>query len=190
LAKIGIVGGTFDPIHCGHLLIGSEVKEALALDEIWYMPNKIPPHKKDKEITSIQNRLHMIELAIADNEDFVLATDELEREGLSYTYDTMKMLKDKYPYHTFYFIIGGDMVEYLPKWYRVDELLQFVQFVGVTRPGYTVETTYPIITLEIPEFAVSSSIIRGRVKGGKSIRYLVPALIQNYIEEHGLYGEK
>jgi nicotinate-nucleotide adenylyltransferase len=187
MGKIGIVGGTFDPIHCGHLLIGSEVKEALSLDEIWYMPNKIPPHKKDRHITPLYDRLHMIELAIANNQDFVLATDEVDREGLSYTFDTMTMFRKNYPHHTFFFIIGGDMVEYLPKWYKVDELLQLVQFVGVTRPGYTVETSYPIITVEIPEFAVSSSLIRKRVKNGKSIRYLVPAHVQHYIEEKGLY---
>ncbi|GGE74769.1 nicotinate-nucleotide adenylyltransferase [Priestia taiwanensis] len=187
MGKIGIVGGTFDPIHCGHLLIGNEVKEALSLDEIWYMPNKVPPHKKEKKLTSTENRLRMIELAIASNKDFALAIDELEREGVSYTYDTMKMLREKYPHHTFYFIIGGDMVEYLPKWYRVDELLQFVQFVGVTRPGYTVKSPYSIITLEIPEFSVSSSLIRDRIKNRKSIRYLVPTNIQHYIEENGLY---
>lgn len=186
MGRIGIVGGTFDPIHNGHLIIGNEVRDALQLDEIWFMPNKIPPHK-ERVPTAEEHRLAMVQLAIKDEPFFHLATDELERDGRSYTYDTMLMLKEKYPEHTFYFIIGGDMVEYLPKWYKVEELVQLISFVGVTRPGYKLETSYPIKKVEIPEFAVSSSLIRDRRKNGGTIMYLVPEAVQHYIEEWGLY---
>lgn len=186
MARIGIVGGTFDPIHTGHLIIGNEVREALDLEGIWFMPNKIPPHKETVP-TAKEHRLAMIQLAIADNPYFHLVTDELERDGASYTYETMLMLKEKYPKHTFYFIIGGDMVEYLPKWYKVDELVELVQFVGVTRPKFTLETPYPIEKVETPELAISSTMIRERRKSKRTIKYLVPREVQNYIEERGLY---
>ncbi len=186
MARIGIVGGTFDPIHTGHLIIGNEVREVLNLDEIWFMPNKIPPHKESIPIAD-KHRLAMIKLAIADNPFFSLATDELEKGGASYTYDTMLMLKGKYPEHTFYFVIGGDMVEYLPEWYKVEELMSLVQFVGVTRPKFTLETPYPIEKVEIPELAISSTIIRKRRREKRTVKYLVPLEVQNYLEEWGLY---
>jgi nicotinate-nucleotide adenylyltransferase len=185
--KVGILGGTFDPPHYGHLLIANEVLTELQLDEIWFMPNNIPPHKQ-KAVTDSRHRVAMIELAIADHSQFRLETIELERQGPSYTYETMKMLKERYPHVQFYFIIGADMVEYLPKWYKIDELIAFVQFVGVKRPGYSLCTIYPLIEVEVPTFSVSSSLIRERIKRGKSVKYLLPEAVQSYIEEKGLYG--
>jgi nicotinate-nucleotide adenylyltransferase len=186
--KIGIIGGTFDPPHNGHLLIANEVYHALQLDEVWFMPNQIPPHKMGKDVASAHDRTEMLKLAIEKEPHFVLCLIELERQGPSYTYDTIVQLKKKHPDTEFYFIIGSDMVEYLPKWYNITKLLELITFVGVTRPGYTLSTPYDIVKLEIPEFAVSSSLIRDRFKSRKTTHYLLPEKVQDYIERNGLYG--
>ena len=148
--KIGIIGGTFDPPHYGHLLIANEVYHALNLEEVWFLPNQIPPHKQGRNITSVESRLQMLELATEEEEHFSICLEELSRKGPSYTYDTMLQLTKKHPDVQFHFIIGGDMVEYLPKWYNIEALLDLVTFVGVARPGYTLHTPYPITTVEIP----------------------------------------
>ncbi|MFD3447662.1 nicotinate-nucleotide adenylyltransferase [Microbacteriaceae bacterium 4G12] len=188
MRKVGIIGGTFDPPHNGHLLIASEVQDALKLDEVWFMPNQIPPHKMGKEVTSVDNRVEMLRLATEQMPHFSLCLVELTRQGPSYTYDTVVQLKEQYPDTCFYFIIGGDMVEYLPKWYKVEELLKLITFVGVTRLGYALTTPYDMITLEIPEFAVSSSLIRERFSKKKTTNYLLPEKVKDYIERNGLYG--
>ena len=130
----------------------------------------------------------MLELAIRDNPDFRVENVELQRTGPSYTYETMKILKDMYKEHEFYFIIGGDMIEYLPKWHKIEELLRMVKFVGVSRPSYLDQSKYEILHVETPQMDISSSMIRKRVKAGNSIRYLLPEPVRAYIEEHGLYG--
>ncbi|MDH4420515.1 MULTISPECIES: nicotinate-nucleotide adenylyltransferase [Bacillus] len=187
MRKIGIIGGTFDPPHYGHLLIANEVYHALNLEEVWFLPNQIPPHKQGRNITSVESRLHMLELATEVETHFSICLEELNRKGPSYTYDTMLQLTKKYPDVQFHFIIGGDMVEYLPKWYNIEALLDLVTFVGVARPGYTLHTPYNITTVEIPEFAVSSSLLRERYKEKKTCKYLLPEKVQVYIERNGLY---
>ncbi|MGJ7035040.1 nicotinate-nucleotide adenylyltransferase [Anoxybacillus eryuanensis] len=186
MKKVGILGGTFDPPHYGHLLIADDVRTELQLDEIWFMPNYIPPHK-DKKVTDHVHRVNMLHAAVANQPHFRIETIELERKERSYTYDTIVLLKKKHPHTIFYFIIGGDMVEYLPHWYRIDELVQLVQFVGVKRPGYSLRTSYPIIEVDVPVFAVSSSLIRERIQSGKSVTYLLPEAVQLYIKENRLY---
>ncbi|RSD24137.1 nicotinate-nucleotide adenylyltransferase [Mesobacillus subterraneus] len=188
MKKIGILGGTFNPPHTGHLVIANEVLHARGLDEVWFMPNQVPPHKSVAEPISNTARLAMIELAIEGNPAFRIEKVELERSGPSYTYETMKLLKDMYKEHDFHFIIGGDMVEYLPKWQNIDRLLKMVKFIGVSRPSYKDETPYDILYTETPQMDISSSMIRERVKAGRSIRYLLPDPVREYIEEHGLYG--
>ena len=137
MTKIGILGGTFDPPHYGHLLIANEVLSELNLDEIWFMPNQEPPHKQKSESVENSDRLRMLELAIMENPAFKIEKLELERFGPSYTVDTMKILNERFPDHQFFFIIGADMIEYLPKWHKIDELIKLVQFVGVERPTYS-----------------------------------------------------
>jgi nicotinate-nucleotide adenylyltransferase len=188
MKKIGILGGTFDPPHHGHLLIANEVLSALELDEIWFMPNQEPPHKqKSKSITN-EDRLEMLKLAIEGNHQFRVTTVELERQGTSFTVDTMKILNETYKDFQFFFIIGADMIEYLPKWYKINELVELVQFVGVERPEYSHDTSFPIIYVDVPAMEVSSSIIRERLKNGRTVRYLLPDLVIHYIEEKHLYG--
>ncbi len=188
MKKIGILGGTFDPPHNGHLLIANEVLEALQLDEVWFMPNSVPPHKLKSEGASTEDRVKMLELAIDGRPNFIIEKIELERPGPSYTYDTIKLLKDKYPKKDFYFIIGADMIEYLPKWNNIDKLVNLITFVGVNRPDYHQKTAYPIINVTIPEMGVSSKLVRNRITEGRTIRYLVPEPVREYIEENMLYG--
>ena len=187
MKKVGILGGTFDPPHYGHLLIANEVHSALQLDEIWFMPNHEPPHKKKPESVMDEDRLKMLKLAIAGNPDFTIQPIELKREGPSYTVDTMKMLKTEYADHQFFFIIGADMIEYLPKWHKIDELVHLVQFVGVERTSYSHQTDYPVLYVDVPAIDVSSSMIRDRLKSEKTVRYLLPDPVIEYIEEKQLY---
>lgn len=188
--KIGILGGTFDPPHIGHLLIAQEVLEQCKLDEIWFMPANIPPHKKNDEVSSVTDRIEMVTKAIEGVEQFTVSTVELERNGPSYTVDTLKELKMKLPDVEFYFIIGGDMIEQLHTWERIDELFEYVTFVGLQRPGYSQSSKYAekLQLLTIPQVDISSSDIRERLKEGRSIRYFVPEQVRQFIEERQLYG--
>jgi nicotinate-nucleotide adenylyltransferase len=188
MLKVGILGGTFDPPHYGHLLIANEVLSTLQLDEIWFMPNQEPPHKKKSESIKNEDRLKMLELAVCGNAAFRVETIELHRQGPSFTVDTMKMINEQYPDHQFFFIIGADMIEYLPKWHKIDELIELVQFVGVERPMYSSQTDYPVLYVDVPALDVSSSMIRDRVNNGKTVRYLLPDSVIHYIEEKHLYG--
>lgn len=184
--RIGILGGTFDPPHIGHLIIAQEVKDALNLEQVWFIPTYEPPHK-DVATLEVRNRIEMLRLALEDNDAFILNTIETERSGKSYTIDTMRLLEEKYPNTDFYFIIGADMVEYLPNWYNIDELMNMVQFVGVKRSGYELKSPYPIKVVDIPMVDISSSVIRNRIREKKSIKYLVPDSVYSYIKGHGLY---
>ncbi|EOT42879.1 nicotinate-nucleotide adenylyltransferase [Enterococcus columbae] len=187
--QVGILGGNFNPVHQLHLMIADQVGTALNLEKVYLMPEFLPPHVDEKTTIPAHYRLKMLELAIEDNPLLAIETIELKRQGKSYTYDTMKELTESYPDTDFYFIIGGDMVEYLPKWYRIDELLQLVQFVGVKRPDYPVTSDYPIIWLDTPMMDLSSTMIRKKVAQNCSIRYLVPEKVREYIQKEGLYLE-
>ncbi|MED4530793.1 nicotinate-nucleotide adenylyltransferase [Metabacillus fastidiosus] len=186
--RIGILGGTFDPPHNGHLLIASEVCAALELSEIWFMPNQIPPHKQTKDFTNSEHRLNMLTLALKDKPNFKVQSIELDRKGPSYTYDTIILLKEQFPNVSFYFIIGADMIEYLPKWYNIDELIELITFVGVRRPGFQEKTEYNVRMVDVPQFDVSSSLLRNRIKNKQTTDYLLPKDVKKYIEEYHLYG--
>lgn len=188
MRKIGILGGTFNPPHLGHLLIGSEVKQALKLDEVRLMPTAIPPHKTSVGDATAEQRLQMVELAVRDVEGLTVSSFEVERGGVSYTYDTMKQLTMKEPDAEFFFIIGGDMIDLLPTWYRIDELVNLVNFVGVNRPGYVGQTPYPVILIDIPQIDLSSTLIRDRFMEKNSVQLLVPKSVELFIREEGLYG--
>ena len=185
--KVGILGGTFNPPHIGHLIIANDVFHALGLHEVRLMPNAIPPHKsKDIRITSEQ-RLKMLEIAINDVAYMAIEEIELIRGGTSYTFDTMKILAEREANTDFYFIIGGDQVEYLPKWHRIDELLKIVQLVGVARPSTSIETAYPITTIDVPQIDISSTVIRKRLENGETTKFLLPDNVRDYIEKEKLY---
>ncbi|WP_099974987.1 MULTISPECIES: nicotinate-nucleotide adenylyltransferase [Lactobacillaceae] len=191
IKHVGILGGTFNPIHLGHLVIAEQVYDQLCLDKIMFLPDEIPPHKGvEKELPiSSSDRVEMIKLAIKDNIHFDLNLTDIDRGGVSYTIDTIKQLKQYNPDTKYYFIIGGDMVENLPNWYKIDELVQLVQFVGVCRKGYELKSKYPIMWVNTPELEISSSMIRERASKNQSIKYLVPKEVENYIKDRGLFIE-
>ncbi|HLS61491.1 MAG TPA: nicotinate-nucleotide adenylyltransferase [Virgibacillus sp.] len=189
MKRVGILGGTFDPPHLGHLIIAEEVKLALDLDEVWFIPTNEPPHKK-KANTHVHERINMLEIATQSNSAFHINAMETERLGKSYTFDTMNMLTDKHPTTSFYFIIGGDMVEYLPKWHRIEELTELVTFVGVARTGYSLASSYPITRVEVPLIDISSTMIRQRLENHKTVHYLIPSEVYTHIKERRLYEDK
>ena len=185
--QVGILGGNFNPVHNAHLIVADQVRQQLNLDEVLLMPEFLPPHVDKKETIDEFHRLNMLKMAIAGIEGLGIETIELERGGISYTYDTMKLLKEKHPDTDYFFIIGGDMVDYLPKWYKIDELVQMIQFVGVQRPRYKAGTSYPIIWVDVPLMDISSSMVRDFIKQGRTPHFLLPHEVLDYIEEKGLY---
>lgn len=190
MKKIGLLGGTFDPPHLGHLLIAEESLEACQLDEVWFMPSYLPPHK-ERKVTPFSDRIEMVRRAIEDNPEFKLSMIEIERKGRSYTFDTLKELTHRYPLNKFFFIIGADMVNDLPNWYKIDDLVTLTSFIGLKRPGY--EFTQPvqtkIISVDMPQFDVSSSFIRKRIKSHHSCRYFLCENVKDYIKERHLYED-
>ena len=187
--RVGILGGTFNPPHMGHLIVADQVCQQLGLDEIRFMPDATPPHVDKKEAIDEKYRLDMVNQSIADNANFKIEDAELKRGGISFTYDTMVALKAEHPENDYYFIIGGDMVAYLPKWSRIDELVKLVHFVGVKRTGFEQKSPYPILWVDVPTIDISSTQIRDKIKEGRSINYLVPKAVSDYIEKEGLYRE-
>ena len=188
MKKIGILGGTYNPPHIGHLMIANEVKHALSLDEVRLMPTAMPPHKEADEKVSPTARLEMVQRAISGLEGFTASTFEIDRGGISYTFDTMKQLTELEPDVQFYFIIGGDMIDQLDTWHRIDELVHLVQFVGVNRPGWKSETEYPVMLIDIPEIDLSSTLLRQRFRTGGTVAFLIPKQVEDFIREEGLYG--
>lgn len=185
--QVGLLGGNFNPIHHAHLMIAEQVGQKLGFDEVHLLPSYLPPHVDEKKTIDSKHRLVMVQRAIEDNAFFSVDTRELARKGKSYTIDTMLELTTENPDTEYYFIIGGDEVAYLPKWHRIEELVRLVNFVGVKRAGFALESPYPIIWVDVPEIQLSSSYIRKQVKQGCSIRYLVPDRVREYISEEGLY---
>ncbi|WP_347862705.1 nicotinate-nucleotide adenylyltransferase [Salimicrobium sp. PL1-032A] len=187
MKQIGLFGGTFDPLHVGHMVVAECVREAEELDEIWFVPSHIPPHKENASVSS-EDRYEMVKEAIATNDRFKVTDIELKRQGKSYTLKTVQELKENHPDCLFSFIVGGDMVDTLGKWYRIEELMDEISFIGVRRPGTTFETSYPLSTVESPLLAISSSEVRERLDNGKTVRYMVPEPVYSYIQRKGLYG--
>ncbi|KRL38617.1 nicotinate-nucleotide adenylyltransferase (Deamido-NAD(+) pyrophosphorylase) [Liquorilactobacillus uvarum DSM 19971] len=186
--RIGILGGTFNPPHMGHLIIAEQVADQLGLERILFMPDAKPPHVDHKGSIDAIERERMVALSIEGNALFQMEECELERGGISYTYDSVKFLKKCHPDYELYFIIGGDMVAYLPKWHKIDQLVKMVHFVGVAREGYPQNSPYPITWVDIPLINISSTLIRQKLSQHCSIKYLVPAAVEKYIYERGLYG--
>ncbi|COA04874.1 nicotinate-nucleotide adenylyltransferase [Streptococcus pneumoniae] len=185
--QVGILGGNFNPVHNAHLIVADQVRQQLGLDQVLLVPEYQPPHVDKKETIPEHHRLKMLELAIEGIDGLVIETIELERKGISYTYDTMKILTEQHPDTDYYFIIGADMVDYLPKWYRIDELVDMVQFVGVQRPRYKVGTSYPVIWVDVPLMDISSSMVRDFLAQGRKPNFLLPQPVLDYIEKEGLY---
>lgn len=188
--KIGILGGTFNPIHIGHLILAEEAREKLGLDKVIFVPAYLPPHKDNSDIIDAKVRLSMARLAINGNEYFSVSEVEIKRNGRSFTIETIKEFKRIYPgpEHDLYFIIGSDLLKYLDDWKDLSEIISLVKFIAATRPGYPLEKIPAYIkTMEIRAVDVSAFEIRRRIKENKSFRYLVPESVFKYIIKNKLY---
>lgn len=193
--KVGIMGGTFDPIHNGHLIAAQCAYEQAGLDEVWFMPTNVPPHKPQAPKASNQQRWDMVCRAVEGQPHFRPFDYELKKGGVSYTFDTVSSLCKEYPGIQFYYIIGADMVQYLPKWFKIDELIKLISFIGLGRPGYKLDMEGLSASMrdavelaEMPLMELSSTAIRERKSEGKSIRHWVPDRVYEYIEGNGFYG--
>ncbi len=199
--SLGIIGGTFDPIHNGHLLAAEWACEVFQLDEMIFVPAARPPHKDLDAVLDSQHRYRMVELAVEDNPAFSVSALELERAGYSYTVDTVAHYLQIYPGVDIYFIIGVDALQLIHTWKDLNRLLELCKFIVVTRPGYQLDKNDPCFQsvpaliwdkstlLAIPALEISSSEIRRRVAEGRSIRYLLPPLVEVYIRDNNLYGD-
>lgn len=195
--KIGIMGGTFDPIHYGHLLAADEAHAAFGLSEVIFIPSGHPPHKANKKLTSPEDRYLMTELATVDCPYFRVSRVEIDRQGSSYTIDTLRALRamPEYAGAQFYFITGLDAVLDIVSWKNPEEIMRLCRFVAVSRYGYSPkkmeelpeELRTKIIPLEIPLLAISSTELRERARNGRSIRFMVPPAVEKFIRKKSLY---
>lgn len=199
MRKIGLMGGTFNPVHIGHLILAEQARTEWRLDSVWFLPNGIPPHKGLANNTSKDSRVAMLSLAIASNPDFELCTIELDDVKKSYSYETVRELKAMYPGDDFYFIMGEDSLISIEQWMAYERFLSEIKVLAMKRHGgeasFLMEKVtelnsrgYEVHALDAPAFEISSSEIRKRIVSGKSIRYMVPDQVWSYIQETGLYG--
>ncbi len=187
--RLGVMGGTFDPIHNGHLVAASEVASAFSLDEVIFVPTGTPWQKA--EVTAAEDRYLMSVIATAANPRFRVSRVDIDRDGLTYTIDTLRDIKALYPDAELFFITGADAIAQILSWRDVDQIWGLAHFVAVTRPGHKLELpAHPsgaISTLEIPALSISSTDIRARVASKKPVWYLVPDGVVQYIGKHVLY---
>ena len=205
MRHIGVIGGTFDPIHFGHLVIAEEVYATLKLAQMVFVPAGQPPHKPEQVVTPAQDRLAMLQLAIASNPHFTISMVDLERPGPSYTVETLRLLRGQWGEQTaIYFVIGRDSLEDLLDWYNPVGILEQLDYlVAVKRPGYTEEKGYierleerlpgirqRLIIMSAPQLEISATELRQRVAEGRPIKYQVPEVVEQYILQHGLYRSR
>lgn len=198
MKKIGILGGTLDPIHNGHLMIAECARDQLSLDEVWFMPTGNPPHKSNQNISPNEVRKEMIELAIEDNNNFKFSDFEYKRDGIIYTSDTMKLLKNAYKDTDFYFIMGADSLMYFKDWHKPEEIVLYCNLVVAGRNNDDSELLREVAILEdkyninihvlkSPKICISSSDIRDYINNKFSIKYMVPDSVERYIKNKNLY---
>ncbi len=197
MERIGLLGGTFDPPHLGHLIMASVMADALGLSRVWFVPAADPPHKQGRRITRAAQRVAMLRLAIAPDERFALSLIDIERPGPHYSVDMVALARQREPDARFYFLMGSDSLQDVPHWYAPERLIALCELAVLERPGYpldltAVEEALPGITartvpVEGPGIMLSATAVRARVQAGESIRYLVPSAVERYIEAEGLY---
>lgn len=189
--RVGIMGGTFDPIHNGHLVAASEVMDAFDLDQVVFVPAATQPFKEGRKVASAEHRYLMTVIATASNNRFTVSRVDIDRGGLTYTYDTLRELHREEPDVDWFFITGADALASILRWKNADELFSLAHFVGVTRPGHDLDVSglpQDVISIvEIPALSISSSDCRQRVQSGKPVWYLVPDGVVQYIDKHDLY---
>ncbi|WCZ39449.1 nicotinate-nucleotide adenylyltransferase [Corynebacterium jeddahense] len=192
--RIGVMGGTFDPIHHGHLVAASEVADRFALDEVIFVPTGQPWQKEGKQISPAEDRYLMTVIATASNPRFSVSRVDIDRGGPTYTIDTLKDLREEFADEELYFITGADALASIMSWHDWEEMFQLAEFVGVTRPGYELrEDMLPpaiqerVHLVEIPAMAISSTDCRARAAAGRPVWYLVPDGVVQYIAKNSLY---
>ncbi|MCT1555343.1 nicotinate-nucleotide adenylyltransferase [Corynebacterium sanguinis] len=192
--KIGVMGGTFDPIHNGHLVAGSEVADRFDLDEVVFVPTGDPWQKADRTVTDSEHRYLMTVIATASNPQFTVSRVDIDRGGPTYTIDTLRDLREAYPSEELFFITGADALSSIMSWHDWDQMFDLAEFVGVTRPGYELrEDMLPaqhrerVHLVEIPAMAISSTDCRLRASQGRPVWYLVPDGVVRYIAKNNLY---
>lgn len=206
--RIGVMGGTFDPIHNGHLVAGSEVAHRFGLDEVIFVPTGRPWQKEGPEagpsardVTPAEHRYLMTVIATASNPQFTVSRVDIDRAGVTYTVDTLRDLRRVYPAAELYFITGADALETILTWQNWEELFELSNFIGVSRPGYALDATHlaehlatkpdhALQMMEIPALAISSTDCRKRAQDGRPVWYLVPDGVVQYISKHGLYRKE
>jgi nicotinate-nucleotide adenylyltransferase len=194
--KLGVMGGTFDPIHHGHLVTAEEAFWQFGLDEVLFLPTGQPWMKEHPEVSPAEDRYLMTVIATSPNPHFSVSRLELDREGTTYTVDTLRTLQEDRGAETeLFFITGADAILEIIHWKDPEEVLELAHFIAATRPGYDIArfeaeapTRHPNVSvMSVPALAISSTDIRGRVKGGRPIRYLVPEGVKTYIDKARLY---
>ncbi len=197
--RLGIMGGTFDPIHNGHLVAAEQAYFDLGLNVVLFMPAGRPAFKLDKNVTSAEDRYAMTLLATADNPHFLASRFEIDREGVTYTADTLRILRDAYPSNVeLYFITGADAIAEIVSWHDAETIAECAHLVAATRPGYNLDRAmdaiqesgidFDVTYLSVPALAISSSYLRERVGEGQGLRYLTPDSVTGYLHKHRLYG--
>lgn len=191
--RVGIMGGTFDPIHHGHLVAASEVATLFDLDEVIFVPTGEPWQKSERQVSPAEHRYLMTVIATASNPRFWVSRVDIDREGPTYTVDTIRDIAGQRPGADLFFITGADALGQILSWKDSNDALKLAQFVGVTRPGYELSAEHlpsdSVTLLDVPAMAISSSDCRERVQNGRPVWYLVPDGVVQYISKHGLYRD-
>ena len=199
--RLGILGGSFDPVHFGHLILAESCREQCRLDAVWFVPAAIPPHKQNNKLSAPADRIEMLKLAIGGHEAFNVYTGEIDRGGVSYTVDTLQQLHDQEPQRELFFLMGADSLADLPTWREPERICSLaipavVRRAGAPEPDDTVLARLMSPDrlalarqhrVEMPTIDLSASDLRRRVAAGQSIRFRTPRAVEKYIEAHGLY---
>jgi nicotinate-nucleotide adenylyltransferase len=187
--RLGILGGTFNPVHFGHLLLAQEALEQLSLEKVIFVPSFLPPHKTGEDLASADRRLRMVSIAVKDNRSFDVSDMEIERKSKSYSIDTLREFLSVYAEAELFFISGSDALKDLSSWKDIEEIKKIANFAAAARPGYGSEDVPEFVrTISMPRIAISSSLIREKIRKKRSIKYLLPEDLRAYIEDEGLYS--
>ncbi len=191
--RIGLFGGSFNPPHLGHLIVAETLREERALDAVWWVPAHVAPHKTGEDLAAADHRVKMTRLATGGHPDFFVETIELERPAPSYTVDTLRALRRLHPACHFELLVGSDSLEAFADWRDPEGILRHSELVVYPRPGHAVDDLPILLSgrvhqIQAPLVEIASSEIRRRVREGRSIRYLVPESVADYIEVNGLYA--
>jgi nicotinate-nucleotide adenylyltransferase len=189
--RLGVFGGTFDPVHMVHLVLAEQCREQARLDRVLFVPAARPPHKRDVALSPFARRVEMLQLAVSGHPVFQISEIEKDRPGPSFTADTLRALRQQYPDDELFLLIGSDSLRDLPTWYEPEQIAELATLLVVLRPSVPLPGDLPkpfrAQTVEMPLLEISSRDLRQRVREGRTIRYFVPRAVECYIETHGLY---